>query len=227
MNASKTDIRITSPDREVLSYSGVPKEHPDVNDMTTSASIESSMERSQSILSSSALNWYALRITYGRELALQEYLNSEGIENFIPMHYEYTIKNERRVRKLVPAVHNLVFVRSSRERIDRIKDEMGMTLPIRYIMDRESRQPIVVPTSQMRSFMAVAGSYDQQLVYLEPSAVAFRKGQRVRVTGGIFAGVEGEFIRVKNDRRVMVSIQGVMAVATTYIHPSLIEPLDL
>ena len=211
----------------MLRYSGVPKEHPDVNDMTTSASIESSMERSQSILSSSALNWYALRITYGRELALQEYLNSEGIENFIPMHYEYIVKNERRVRKLVPAVHNLVFIRSSRERIDRIKDEMGMTLPIRYIMDRESRQPIVVPTSQMRSFMAVAGSYDQQLVYLEPSAVAFRKGQRVRVTGGIFAGVEGEFIRVKNDRRVMVSIQGVMAVATTYIHPSLIEPLDL
>lgn len=92
----------------MLRYSGVPKEHPDVNDMTTSASIESSMERSQSLLSSSALNWYALRITYGRELALQEYLNSEGIENFIPMHYEYTIKNERRVRKLVPAVHNLV-----------------------------------------------------------------------------------------------------------------------
>ena len=89
----------------MLRYSGVPKEHPDVNDMTTSASIESSMERSQSILSSSALNWYALRITYGRELALQEYLNSEEIENFIPMHYEYTIKNERRVRKLVPAVH--------------------------------------------------------------------------------------------------------------------------
>ena len=67
------------------------------------------------------------------------------------MHYEYIVKNERRVRKLVPAVHNLVFIRSSRERIDRIKDEMGMTLPIRYIMDRESRQPIVVPTSQMRS----------------------------------------------------------------------------
>ena len=208
MNASKTDIRITSPDREVLSYSGVPKEHPLVKE-------------------SPEPYRYALRVTYDRGLPLKEYLDGECIENFIPMHYDYIVKNERRVRKLVPAVHNLVFIRSSRERIDRIKDEMGMTLPIRYIMDRESRQPIVVPTSQMRSFMAVAGSYDQQLVYLEPSAVAFRKGQRVRVTGGIFAGVEGEFIRVKNDRRVMVSIQGVMAVATTYIHPSLIEPLDL
>ena len=162
MNASKTDIRITSPDREVLSYSGVPKEHPFVKE-------------------SPELFWYAVRVTYSRELALKEYLDGECIENFIPMHYEYIVKNERRVRKLVPAVHNLVFIRSSRERIDRIKDEMGMTLPIRYIMDRESRQPIVVPTSQMRSFMAVAGSYDQQLVYLEPSAVAFHKGQRVRV----------------------------------------------
>ena len=121
MNASKTDIRITSPDREVLSYSGVPKEHPFVKE-------------------SPELFWYAVRVTYSRELALKEYLDGECIENFIPMHYEYIVKNERRVRKLVPAVHNLVFIRSSRERIDRIKDEMGMTLPIRYIMDRESRQ---------------------------------------------------------------------------------------
>ena len=168
-----------------------------------------------------------MRVTYSRELALKALLDKEGIESFIPMHYEYAEKNGRRIRKLVPAVHNLVFIHSTRKCIDALKDRPGMNIPMRYIMDRESRQPIVVPTSQMRSFMAVAGSYDQQLVYLEPSAVAFRKGQRVRVTGGIFAGVEGEFIRVKNDRRVMVSIQGVMAVATTYIHPSLIEPLDL
>ena len=208
MNASNTDIRITLSDREVLSYSGVPKEYPLVKESVN-------------------IHWYAVPVTYSRELSLKTYLDSESIENFIPMRYEYIVKNERRVRKLVPAVHNLVFVRSCRERIDRIKEEMGISLPIRYIMDRESRQPIVVPDSQMRSFMAVAGSYEQQLVYLEPSAVAFRKGQRVRVTGGLFAGVEGEFIRVKNDRRVMVSIQGVMAVATTYIHPSLIEPLDL
>ena len=225
MNASNTDIRITSPDREVLSYSGVPKEHPDVNDMTTSVSIESSMERSQSLLSSSALNWYALRITYGRELALQEYLNSEGIENFIPMHYEYTIKNERRVRKLVPAVHNLVFVRSSRSCIDAIKESKGTTLPIRYIMDREYHRPIIVPDSQMRNFMAVSANYDESLLYFEPSELNIRKGTRVRITGGLFEGVEGEFVRVRNDRRVVVTIEGVMAVATTFVHPSLVEPV--
>ena len=160
--------------------------------------------------------WYALRVTYSRELALKNFLDREGIENFIPMRYEYIVKD---------AVHNLVFVCSSRARIDAIKESVGLSSPIRYIMDRETRQPIIVPDIQMRSFMAVAGNCDQQLVYLEPSTVSFRKGERVRVTGGIFEGVEGEFIRVKNDRRVVVSIRGVMAVATTFIHPSLIEPI--
>lgn len=190
----------------VFSHSGVPKERPFVNALSIDK------------------NWYALRVTYSRELVLKQYLDEACIENFIPMHYGYIIKGGRRVRKLVPVVHNLVFVYSFRACIDRLKNETA--LPIRYIMDKETNNPIVIPERQMRSFIAVAGTNEEQLVYLEPAAVALRHGQRVRVTGGIFEGVEGEFIRVKNDRRVMVSIQGVMAVATTYIHPSLIEPIN-
>ena len=129
------------------------------------------------------------------------------------------------MRKLVPAIHNLVFVRTSRSRIDAIKETRGILLPIRYIMDRECHSPIVVPDSQMRSFMAVSGNYDQAVLYFEPSELSIRKGTRVRITGGIFAGVEGEFVRVRNDRRVVVSIEGVMAVATTFVHPSFVEPI--
>lgn len=190
----------------VFHHSGVPKEYPVVNESKTD------------------IYWYALRVTYSRELTFKEYLDSENIENFIPMHYEYVTKGDRRVRKLVPVVHNLVFVRSSRNCIDCIKDETS--LPIRYIMNKETNHPIIIPERQMRNFIAVAGTNEEQLVYLEPSAVTFRKGQRVRVTGGVFEGVEGEFIRVRNDRRVMVSIQGVMAVATTFIHPSFIELIN-
>ena len=52
-----------------------------------------------------------------------------------------------------------------------------------------------------------------------------KRGQRVRITGGVFEGVEGEFVRIKDDRRVVVVIQGLMAVATAFIHPSLIEQI--
>lgn len=172
------------------------------------------------------LHWYALRITYSRELVLKEYLDAEGIENFIPMHYIYIVKGERKIRKLVPVVHNLVFVHTTRKQLDEIKEVRGSVLPIRYIMDRETRQPITIPDVQMRNFIAVAGNFDQQLVYLDPTCVNMAKGTRVRITGGIFKGVEGEFIRIKGDRRVVVAIQGIMAVATAFIHPSLIEPIE-
>ena len=141
------------------------------------------------------------------------------------MHYEYVKQGERKIRKLVPVVHNLVFVHSSFVCIDRIKRSLGSSLSVRYIIDRETNRPLIVPDSQMRSFIAISGHHDQALLYLDPSEPALRKGTRVRIIGGVFAGVEGEFVRVRNDRRVVVSIDGVMAVATTFIHPSLVEPI--
>ena len=157
--------------------------------------------------------WYPLRVTYSRELLLKEALDAENIENFIPMHYEYVKKADRKVRKLVPVVHNLVFVHSSLACIDRIKQSVGLSLAVRYIIDRETNRPLIVPDSQMRSFIAVSG----------PAVTALQKGDRVRITGGVFEGVEGIILRVKGDRRVSVCIKGVMAVATAYVHPSLME----
>ena len=167
--------------------------------------------------------WYPLRVTYSRELLLKEALDAENIENFIPMHYEYVKKADRKVRKLVPVVHNLVFVHSSLACIDRIKQSVGLSLAVRYIIGRETNRPLIVPDSQMRSFIAVSGNYEEQIVYLDPAVTALQKGDRVRITGGVFEGVEGIILRVKGDRRVSVCIKGVMAVATAYVHPSLME----
>ena len=165
-----------------------------------------------------AKQWFAIRVTYSREMALKEYLDRCRMESFIPMSYKEVIKGERKVRKLVPVIHNLVFVRSTREKLDEMKRDISLKVPIRYIMDRETRRP-------MHSFIAVAGAYDEQIVYLDPTIVSLREGDRVRIVGGVFSGVEGIFIRIKGDRRVVVSIEGVMAVATAFVHPSLIEPV--
>ncbi|MDR1004035.1 MAG: UpxY family transcription antiterminator [Prevotellaceae bacterium] len=172
-----------------------------------------------------ALQWFALRITYSREMALKEHLDAQGIRCFIPMHYDYIRRGEHAVRRLVPVVHNLIFIYSTREVLDVIKKEQEYRLPMRYIMNLETHQPIIVPIRQMESFIAVAGTYDEQLVYLSPADVTLRKGMRVRITGGPFEGVEGVLMRIKNDRRVVVSIEGVMAVATHFIHPSLVVPV--
>ncbi len=170
--------------------------------------------------------WFAIRVTYSREMALKEYLDQCDIESFIPMTYKDIVKGEKRIRKLVPVIHNLVFVHTTRERMDEIKRDVALKTPIRYMMDREKHCPLVVPNHQMHSFIAVAGAYNEQVLYLNPELLPLHKGDRVRIVGGIFAGVEGVFLRVKGDRRVVVSIKGIMAVATAFIHPSLVEPIQ-
>lgn len=116
------------------------------------------------------------------------------------MRYEYVVRKSAACASLF--LRSITwFVRSTRERMDEIKNEPGMNIPIRYIMDRETRQPIVIPDSQMRSFIAVSGTYDQAVLYLEPTELNLSQGTRVRITGGIFEGVEGVFVRVRHDRR--------------------------
>ena len=159
--------------------------------------------------------------------SLKAILDAENIENFIPMRYEYIMKSGKRVRKLLPAIHNLVFVYSTRKRIDTLKDRLESSMPIRFIMNREHCRPVVIPESQMRSFILVAGNCDEAVLYVEPAELHLVKGQKVRITGGVFEGVIGEFVRIRHDRRVVVNIEGVMAVATTFIPPSLVEPLTV
>lgn len=167
--------------------------------------------------------WYAMRVTYNREMKVKAELDALGIRNFVPMQYKPIVRDGRRVKKLVPSVHNLIFVYVEPSRMAQYKATTAM--PIRYIMNREKRSPIIVPKSQMENFIAVAGTYDEQLIYLNPDPGDFSKGDRVRIMGGPFEGTEGVFVRVKGDRRVVVTIEGVVAVATTFIHPSLIEKI--
>ena len=167
--------------------------------------------------------WFAIRVTYHRELKVKEDLDTLGITNFVPMQYRREERKGVMVKRLVPSVHNLIFIHITPSEMAEYKK--STTLPIRYIMDRETRKPITVPTREMENFINVAGTYDEKLIFLNPNPGDFTKGERVRIIGGPFAGAEGIFVRVKGDRRVLINILGLVAVATTYVHPSMIEKI--
>ncbi|MBO8476912.1 MAG: UpxY family transcription antiterminator [Bacteroidetes bacterium] len=168
--------------------------------------------------------WFAIRVTYNRELKVKVELEAKGIECFVPMSYKEVLLGGRKVRKLMPSIHNLIFVNMTEEEMKRYKQ--ATTLPIRYIMDAATKHPLIVPDVQMRNFIAVSSTNDEQLVYLNPDELNLKKGDCVRVVGGLFEGCEGVFMRLKGDRRVVISIPGVVAVATAFIHPSLIQKLE-
>lgn len=170
--------------------------------------------------------WYVLRVTYSRELKVKAYLESRGLETFIPMRYDERLHGDQKVRVLVPAVHNFVFVRTSSSELKELKSSSPVSGYIRYMMDIVTHAPLVVPNKQMEDFIAVAGTPDEQVMYLSSAEVAMKKGDRVRVTGGIWEGVEGKFVRIKRGFRVVVEIRGIMAVATASLHPSLVQKIE-
>ena len=54
--------------------------------------------------------WYAMRATYRREPDAMRLLEKENLGCFVPMQYKISLKKGRKVRVLVPVVHNLIFV---------------------------------------------------------------------------------------------------------------------
>ena len=166
--------------------------------------------------------WYAMRATYRREPDAMHLLKKENLGCFIPMQYKISIRRGRKVRALVPVIRNLVFVHARPSEVQRFKSQITY---LQYITDTRSGQKIIIPDHDMQRFIAVAGTYNDHLLYFQPEELNLSKGTKVRITGGDFEGQEGVFLKVKGarDRRVVIAIQGIIAVAMATIHPDLIE----
>lgn len=171
------------------------------------------------------IKWYAVRVTYSRELKFQALLQEAGFQTFVPMCRRTVEKNGKKEQKVVPAVSNLCFVKALKPDFDDFMRQMGEACPARYIWDKSTRLPIVVPTKAMEDFMKVSLSMVDDVIYLQEISAKLREGQRVRVKAGPFEGVEGTVIRVKRSRRVMVELPGMLAIATTFVKPEELEIL--
>jgi transcription antitermination factor NusG len=169
--------------------------------------------------------WYAMRATYRRESEAVKLLDAAQLNSFVPMQYRVSMRRGRKVRELVPVVRNLLFVYAGRDDVKRVKSQVSY---LQYLTDTRSGEKIIIPDDQMERFIAVAGSYNDHLLYFQPAELNLSKGTRVRITGGEFEGYEGTFLKVKGarDRRVVISVQGVIAVAMATIHPDLIEVIN-
>lgn len=169
--------------------------------------------------------WHAMRATYRREIDVMRLLEKEKLDCFVPMQYKISIKNGKKVRTLAPVIHNLIFVRALPSEVRRVKSQVTC---LQYITDTRSGRKIIVPDNEMQRFIAVSGTYNDHLLYFQPEELNLSKGTKVRVTGGDFEGREGVFLKVKGtrDRRVVVEIQGIIAVAMATIHPDLIEAIE-
>ncbi len=107
----------------------------DQSDMMITKVIESERGR-DTMMCGDPKAWFPMRVTYQREMKVKAELDRLGIENFVPMTYRVVdADTDNPRRELVPAISNLIFVRSTQERLSELKQSNEVLEPLRYMMD--------------------------------------------------------------------------------------------
>jgi transcription antitermination factor NusG len=155
----------------------------------------------------SFVHWYAARVKYQTERKIKNYLESQGIQHYIPF------------QDGKPAIPCLVFIRTDYERALSLPVECGCM--ISYLYDVNTKKFQIIPDKQMQDFMFLLNYSDMTFRIDNPN---MKRGERVRVLKGEFAGIEGELIRIRGHKRVVVRIEGLFSMVTgCYIPKEAIE----
>lgn len=154
--------------------------------------------------------WFAVRTFYCKEESVARYLSSHGIEHFIPQRYqeEVTLDGERK-RKLVPAVHNLLFIKSTISEKE-MKDIISQCpVSVSVIKNQGTKKYYQIPNSQMVEFRAICDPNYKDTLYVDQEVAEARVGEEVRVVRGQFTGLKGKLVRYKNRSYVVIVLAGL------------------
>ena len=168
--------------------------------------------------------WYPLRVFFGRADLVRRTFDEADLESFYPMRLveKPTKEGLRFVEE--PLVRSLMFVKTDPETLRELRVKLHGTIATYH--DRVAQGPLVVPEKQMDQFKELCQLKDSGLEYLGDDQPKYHTGDRVRVIEGIFKGFEGHIKRIRHDRRLIVTVEGVAAFATRFIPPSCLEKIE-
>jgi transcription antitermination factor NusG len=190
--------------------------------------------------------WYALKVFFNKVFDIEDLLAGAGFETYVPVRkvelkgeeflrvkrrlaLQDDDRNDRKYEQVGPRIYrretvvtSLAFVKASEEDLPWIRNQLEGKGFVYMTADR--KRPAVIPDRQMAMFRLVASSGEEGLEFFsEERLVNYAQGDRVRVKEGPLKGAEGYIKRIRRDRRLLVAIEGFIAVATSYIPPELLE----
>ena len=157
-------------------------------------------------------HWFALKIFYNRAKEVIELLEAEGIK-----YYQAVDVNRK------PLIAGLLFIHTVEEKAKAFKSANDKLL---LIYQNAEHKPAPIPDREMENFIKVTEAAAQGLIYIGDDAPKYHEGQRVRVLSGPYEGIEGYIKRIKKDRRLLVCVTGVAVLATGFVDPKNVEPIE-
>ena len=172
--------------------------------------------------------WYVLKTVFRKEVRVRDDMRRLGFDCYVPMKYELKRIGSKKERKLIPAINQMVFVHSTKTAIEDYMNQSKESVYFLATGRKGHRELLIVRDHDMENFMRVTQQVEEALSYYRPEEVRLNVGDKIKIHGGIFDGVEGVLMRMpgKRNKQLVVSIPDVSIVAVS-MRPELVELIDL
>ena len=143
--------------------------------------------------------------------AAWEELTEAGFRVFTPLVWKVRMNGNRKERFRTPAIHDLLFVDSTRELLDP-EVEIRPTLQYRFVRGGGYREAMTVPDRDMERFILAASSGDDPRYFLPSELTPSMIGREVRIVGGPLDGFTGHLLSLRGTRtrRLIVELPGML-----------------
>ena len=168
--------------------------------------------------------WFAVNVFFNRVTRMSAVLDEDEVQYYVPMKTVELFKDGQKIYQQKQLVTSLLFLKCDKMYLTQLKEKFGDAFYV--YSDVETKQPRVIPDKEMDSFILVTSVGDMGLELLPKGDVECKIGDHVRVIDGVFKGAEGYVKRIQGRKRLIVSIEGIAVVATSYIPRSFLEKLD-
>ena len=194
-------------------------------------------------------NWYAMKVFFNKVFEAEALLEDRNLETYIPVVQEQlkgeehlriarrlaTPDDRRRDNQFIqagpviyrrrPVVNSLLFFRAPAKEVPAVENLISGKGFVYRMADR--KRPSVISDREMAMFRMVCSSgADGLLFFSDEGMTRYRQGDKVRVKEGLLKGAEGYIKRIRKDRRLLVSVEGFIAVATSFIPPQNLEKVS-
>lgn len=161
-------------------------------------------------------HWYAAYTRARHEKAVEKSLAAKGFEVFLPLHDVLSQWKDRRKWVQKPLFPGYLFVRTGPDRLGYVWMEKAV---VHLVSDAGG--PVPVPDEQVHTVRELM----TRAVPVDPWPHV-RKGDRVIVRDGPLIGLEGFFVRRKNEAKLVVSVDMLGRSVAAEVQACHVEPIE-
>ncbi len=181
--------------------------------------------------------WFVLRVTYGRIIKAQTFVEAKGLECYVPLHYKEIWKQGKRRIITEPLIPSFIFVHASAERVDYLLQDKSIKplenrALLSYYYDHTAHceksptknPPLVISDSAMNNFIHLTSIHNPHIIPVTSENIKYKLGDEVVITDGEFKDIRGRVARIAGQLRVLVELFDGCLVATAYVPKNAMKP---